>query len=42
MNKAQIEFHLFVIINSYAAKPIEKAGRRIIPYHVPNPARELS
>ena len=28
MNKAQIGFHLVVIINSYAAKPIEKAGRR--------------
>ena len=30
MNKAQIGFHLVFIINSYAAKPVEKAGRRIL------------
>ena len=42
MNKAQIGFHLVVIINSYADKPIEKAGRRTLPHRVPNPARELS
>ena len=42
MNKAQIGFHLVVIMNSYAAKPIEKAGRRTLPHRVPNPARELS
>ena len=42
MNKAQIGFHLVVIINSHAAKPTEKAGRRTLPHRVPNPARELS
>ena len=42
VNDAQIGFHFVVVINSYAAKTVEKAGRRILPHHVPNPARQLS